>query len=504
MQNVDSALLFSATDLVNFLGCQHATFLDLRQLSAPIELPASDAQAELLRQKGIEHEQSHLARLKAEARSVVEVSTELPLSIRVEQTRQAMSSGAEVIYQGALLLPPWHAYSDFLIRVDEPSKFGAWSYEVADTKLSRAAKPKHVVQLCTYSALVGHEQRRLPRAMRIVLGDGSEVSLSVNDYLYYFKLAQARFQAFCARPPATSTGEPCGHCGQCRWIAQCEAEWEKSDHLCLVANIRRDQIAKLREAGITMMASLAQIPGGTRVGNLQPDTLTRLRSQARLQVEKRDDGQNRCEVLPRQPGEGFDRLPRPSEGDLFFDMEGDPLWEDGGLEYLFGFVHQEPGRDAAFTPFWAHSREEEKIAFERAIDFIMERLRRYPDAYIFHFAVYEETALKRLAMYHGTREAEVDDLLRRRKLVDLYRIVREAIRVSEPSYSIKNLETFYFPDGRTGEVTTAGDSIVVYERWRRLGLPELLQEIEAYNATDCRSTRMCRDWLLALRPQDAT
>ena len=504
MQNFGSTLLFSATDLVNFLGCQHATFLDLRQLSTPVELPPPDAQAELLQQKGLEHEQSHLARLKAEGRHVVEISSDVPLSSRADLTRQAMATGAEVIYQGALYLPPWHGYSDFLMRVEEPSRLGTWGYEVADTKLSRSAKPKHIVQLCTYSVLVGHEQERLPRSMRVVLGDGSEVPLKVSDFLYYFEIARGRFQAFCATPPATSTGEPCGHCGICRWLERCEGEWERSDHLSLVANIRRDQIIKLREAGIATMAALAQVPSGLKVGNLQPDTLARLRSQARLQVEKREDGQNRCEVFPRLMGKGFDRLPTPSEGDLFFDMEGDPLWEDGGLEYLFGFDHKEPGRDLAFTPFWAHSREEEKQAFERAIDFIMGRLRRYPDAYVYHYAAYEETALKRLAMYHGTRETEVDDLLRRRKLVDLYRVVCEAIRVSEPSYSIKNLECFYLPEGRGGDVTTAGESIVMYERWRRLGMPELLREIEAYNETDCRSTRMCRDWLLTLRPRGAT
>jgi len=126
MQNIDSTLLFSATDLVNFLGCHHATFLDLRQLSAPVELPPPDAHAELLQQKGLEHEQSHLARLKAEGRHVVEISRDVPLASRVDLTRQAMASGAEVIYQGPLYLPPWHGYSDFLMRVEEPSRLGAW------------------------------------------------------------------------------------------------------------------------------------------------------------------------------------------------------------------------------------------------------------------------------------------------------------------------------------------------------------------------------------------
>jgi predicted RecB family nuclease len=119
-------------------------------------------------------------------------------------------------------------------------------------------------------------------------------------------------------------------------------------------------------------------------------------------------------------------------------MEGDPLFENG-LEYLFGIVTVDGGEER-FHEFWAHDREEERTAFQRTIDFMINRLRTHPDAYIYHYASYEETALKRLAMLHGTREAEVDELLRNHRLVDLYKVVREAIRTSEPRYSIRRAE----------------------------------------------------------------
>src|SRR3546814_5266664 len=87
-------------------------------------------------------------------------------------------------------------------------------------------------------------------------------------------------------------------------------------------------------------------------------------------------------------------------------------------------------------------------------------------------------------MFHGTREGEVDDFLRNHKLVDLYRVVREAIRTSESAYSIKNMEKFYLGEARAGEVMTAGDSIVMYERWRRLGDEQLLADIAEYNRSE--------------------
>ncbi len=83
-----------------------------------------------------------------------------------EATRQAMRDGVDVIYQGALRSGQWHGYSDFLLRVAMPSKLGDYSYEVADTKLARTAKPKHVVQLCVYSELVAREQGVRPKHRR--------------------------------------------------------------------------------------------------------------------------------------------------------------------------------------------------------------------------------------------------------------------------------------------------------------------------------------------------
>ena len=85
------------------------------------------------------------------------------------------------------------------------------------------------------------------------------------------------------------------------------------------------------------------------------------------------------------------------------------------------------------------------------------------------------------------------------RFVDLYKVVREGIRVSEPSYSLKNLETFYM-EKREGAVATAGDSVVVYNRWRETGDDQLLKQIADYNEIDCISTGKLRDWLLKLRP----
>ncbi|HTF19375.1 MAG TPA: TM0106 family RecB-like putative nuclease, partial [Chryseolinea sp.] len=148
---------------------------------------------------------------------------------------------------------------------------------------------------------------------------------------------------------------------------------------------------------------------------------------------------------------------------------------------------------------WGHDREQERQAFVDFMDFVTLRLQRYPGMHIYHYAHYENTALKRLMSLHGVKESAVDQLLREHRMVDLYKVVREGLRISKPSYSIKDVEAFY-AEKRTTEVKKAMDSIVVYERWRENGDPALLESIRQYNEDDCRSTWQLRKWLLMLRP----
>src|SRR5512133_3413342 len=171
MQILAGNLLLWATDLVSFLGCRHATYLDLRDLTDPGEIPERDAATVRIFEKGLEHERRHLASLRARGFAVVEIPGEgFDIAERTEQTRKAMRAGAEVIYQAALVVPPWLGYADFLERVVEESGLGLWSYEAVDTKLPRTAKPGHVIQLTSYSMLIGSEQGRMPARMLVQLG----------------------------------------------------------------------------------------------------------------------------------------------------------------------------------------------------------------------------------------------------------------------------------------------------------------------------------------------
>ncbi|HEY6354349.1 MAG TPA: TM0106 family RecB-like putative nuclease, partial [Burkholderiaceae bacterium] len=426
------------------------------------------------------------------------------LADKAARTLAAMRAGAQVIYQATLRDGALAGHADFLRRVDgEASVFGLYRYEVADTKLARTPKAKFIVQLAFYGHLLAIAQGAEPRQMHVVLGDFSERQFRCADYARYFRSLLGRFLAHVGSlvggaVPATYP-LLCDHCDLCDWRERCEGQRVADDHLCQVADIRRVQWMKLQEAGIGTLAALASLPADAVVPKMQRDTLAKLRSQAALQHQARVSGERHHELLPLDPDarRGFHRLPRPDMGDLYFDMEGDPL-EDGGLEYLFGVGDRLPSAQP-FRAFWAHNRIEERRAFEAFVDFVVARWRERPGAHVYHYASYEESALKRLATLHGTREAEVDALLRQHVLVDLYKVVRESLRISEDSYSIKAVERFYRPP-RAGGVLTAGASIVAYERWRDTRDEQQLLDIEAYNRDDVESTAGLHDWLLGLRP----
>lgn len=128
---------------------------------------------------------------------------------------------------------------------------------------------------------------------------------------------------------------------------------------------------------------------------------------------------------------------------FFLDFEGDPFVDEGGLEFLFGYAFKDATGAETYRSDWALSRADEKAAFERFVDFVIERLGTFPDLHIYHYAPYEPAALKRLMGRYATRQDEIDKMLRAGLFVDLYAIVRHAIRAGVESYSIKKLEPLY-------------------------------------------------------------
>ena len=273
-------------------------------------------------------------------------------------------------------------------------------------------------------------------------------------------------------------------------------KWEQMDYVFVksVANITKAQIEQLNTANVYTIQELADVDITSTNVNLSVNVLKQLQAQARLQLYKIENDINAFELLPLQKGRGLNRLPTPSDTDLFFDMEG-IADSDSSLDYLFGVYHLN-NSEYVYKEFWSHDLEEEKLAFSSVLNFFKTYIDENPDSRIYHFNHYEPTSLRKLSQKHNLGSEVLEGILS--KFVDLYQVIREGVMVSEPRYRLKNIEKFYMPK-REDTIVNALTSMDTYKQWQQDGNVELLKDISNYNFQDCLSTKLLRDWLNTIK-----
>ena len=122
MRELGGNILFSASDLMRFMGCAHATTLDLARLRGLGPDPKADGEdAVLLQKQGDAHEAAHLAKLKAAGREVFEIARE-DLAQNAAATGVALAALPQVVFQGAFLSGNWGGWSDFSRAIGSQKK----------------------------------------------------------------------------------------------------------------------------------------------------------------------------------------------------------------------------------------------------------------------------------------------------------------------------------------------------------------------------------------------
>ncbi|MGN6403902.1 TM0106 family RecB-like putative nuclease [Sinomonas sp.] len=528
-----SQLVFSASDVVIAAKCEFALLRQLdEKLGLAPKLTVDDPMRERAARLGDRHELRVLDEFRAlhgpwtpgRPGGVAEISEAESmergvLEAKHEESLDALRSGADVVYQAGFFDGHFHGRSDFLVRQPDGR------YQVFDTKLARHAKVEALLQLAAYAEQLEKAGFLPSDRVSLILGTKEEVSFSLPDLLPAYRERRRRLTQLTAEHLALGSAARwdtpgIAACGRCEY---CTVQVREHRDVLLVAGMNLARRKRLRDAGVRTVEELAALP--EPVGDA---TLLRLRDQARFQIglEAGDGGalapehgdepahEVRFKVLPEHT---IAALPASDPGDVYFDFEGDPLWQDAatglwGIEYLFG-VLEPPVEGAAplFRPFLAHTLAEEKQAFLDFVAYIEERRSRHPRMHVYHYASYEKTALRRLSQRHAAAEGVIDTWLREGLLVDLYETVRHSIRISERSYSIKKLEPLYMgADLRTAELQSAAGSVEIYAAFTtarndgdQAEAERLLKLILEYNEDDCVSTLRLDRWLRdvgALRP----
>ncbi|HKT55818.1 MAG TPA: TM0106 family RecB-like putative nuclease [Microbacterium sp.] len=538
----ENRVVWSASDLKAAAECEFAW---LRAIDAklgrvePVDDPV-DATLERAARLGTEHERRMLQRYRDRFGSaVVEISETRSsdadgLAAAIAQTIDALrDDSVEVVYQAAFATAEFVGFADFLVRDD------ARRWIVQDTKLARHARVTALMQLAAYADQL--DRLGVPRSdeVQLLLGDGTTSTHALSDIRPVFELRRERLRALIADRDLAAgiAGDPIAWgddrgelkvvaCGRC---PTCDLEVVSTRDLLLVAGMRPVQRERMRAAGlhtIDDLASAAEVPE-----RMNADTFGLLQTQARLQLvspagvpvpaamlvpagaagEPTVTGQPAVPAPPAVPSyevvfpKALGALPRPDTGDMFFDFEGDPLYTEGdgkvwGIDYLFGWVD---GVEQ-YSALWAHDFADEKAAFERFLDIVRLRREQFPGMHIYHYAPYETAHLTEMSRRYGVGEQQIDQLLRDGVFVDLYPVVKRALRVGSRSYSIKKLEPLYMGDEvRTSDVQRGDDSIVKYVEARTLQAAgvegeaqAILDDLADYNRYDCVSTRRLRNWLV--------
>ncbi|MBI2220393.1 MAG: TM0106 family RecB-like putative nuclease, partial [Acidobacteria bacterium] len=517
MRVTDDTVVLAATDLANFLACKHRTGLDLAAAMGTIDPPETrlDAALQLLRERGIKHERAYVDHLRGQGLNIVEIATDESPDVRVARTLEALKSGADVIYQGAFAGKGWTGYADILRKVPcgtgVRTSLGEYQYEPYDTKLARETRGGTILQLALYTELLAEVQGATPQRFFVVTpGNPFAVhEYRLADYAAYFRLIRAQMLEMLAKGPdallAESYPEPVEHCDVCRWWDRCNSQRRADDHLSFIAGVGSSQRVELVSQGVTTLAAAGTLPVPVtfKPSRGARETYDRIAEQAQVQLQQRTRNEPVFRILPVSAGEGLCRLPEPSSGDLFLDLEGARFVREGGHDYLFGLGHIGGGKEFTYRSWWAMDPLEEQHAFETLMDVIAETRASDPGLHIYHFAPYETTALKRLAGRYATRQDALDELLREKRFVDLYAIVRQAVRAGVESYSIKELEQYYeylrkvpLRDAATHRIAVemaleARDPASIAEATRVI--------VEGYNREDVESTHLLRRWLEELR-----
>ena len=308
--------------------CEHRTYLDVLDARGVLGAERLPPNAQLLLERGERHEEAFLQRLRDEGRDTVSLPRTGAVSDRYAATVQAMRAGRQVIHQACLLDDGWVGYADFLIRVDEPSDLGDFSYEVHEAKLGSHPRPSHIFQLLFYNDRLAELQGLRPMRVHLVLGNDEHPAFAPDEFDAYAARVRTRF----VQRRAELDGPQPTPAFPTLWPTASSA---LGGSTAPTGAVTRTPVAgrrvaaqsghQLEEEGVHTVVGLAGVPAAQVVPRLHAATLEGLRAQADLQVRSRGLDVPLYELLEPAHDRGLARLPEPSDGDVFFDFEGDPF-----------------------------------------------------------------------------------------------------------------------------------------------------------------------------------
>ena len=528
MQIINGDVIYSPSDITSWVKCQwgYVRKLDSKLGKGNIVPPETDAMMLYSARNGLRHENYVLTAFQQKygPEKVFILNDEgIPadtprlekLKLMDQRTAHALKKRWPVVFQASFFDGKYTGFADFLewTQID-----GAWAYEVLDTKLALSDKNNvYDRQLTFYASHLKRMGIPVHDRVRLIHGDLSESEFWVPAVIsglenHLERLEQIEKDRRNDPDPISWLSSGYSICGKCASCAE-QIDLDTGD-LLRVAGLGPTKRNILLEAGILRLPELANLDKAPAIG-ISTNTLKKLIAQANRQWAAVETGDPQVTVEYRN---GFESLPAPDTGDLYFDFETDPIfYVEGskrlGIAYLFGILTQQPSEftgfsrsnDGRFNFLWADSREEEKEALYVFMRELQVHLTAYPMAHIYHYSPFEITTLKQLTSHYQIYEDELASLISSGRFYDLKTAVTKALSHGLEGYSIKQLEPLYMGKELRSGTKNATASITRYDDYQRtlnaevleLGesADEIREDVLQYNRYDCYSMLKLRIWL---------
>lgn len=487
----------TASVLYDFVQCPHRVSQDLYGNIA--ERDDVSVFVQLLWERGNAFEREVIENLKIPFTNLSVLAAEEKESA----TKEAMQQGVDLIYGGRIRVDNLLGDPDLLRKTDQgyvagDIKSGAGEEGASDLEDGKS-KVHYAVQLALYTDIL--EKLKLSGGRLPFVWDihGKEVTYDLEalqgkrnpvtlwsvykDILNRVLMINSKKEQTL---PAYSS-----ICKLCQWRSACLKDLKTTNDLSLIPDLGRAKrdalmphIKDLKELTDTNISSL--INGKkTIIPGIGADTLRKFQIRAKLQVENDAPFLTKSISLP------------PSEVELFFDVETDPMRDSC---YLHGFIERKncDNKSEKYICFFADEPTPEKE--ERAFADAWEYIKNSQPCRIYYYSKYERTIWRKLQLKYSqiATEKEIEDMFSSEHSVDLYfDVVKPKTEWPTYDYSIKTLASYLGFSYRDTDPSGAS-SIEWYHRWVESKDVAIQKRIMEYNEDDCIATRILLDWIRRL------
>ncbi len=461
----------SVTEIINFYRCSRLLFLN-KFGDKTLQLSPSDFLKKLWK-AGRNYENTVVDFFKFEKPKYKIGDYETGLNATLE----LMKKGVDTIYQGVLKNDELVGIPDFLIKAQGHSIFGDYYYYPVDIKGASTAKERYLIQLASYSYLLGEIQEFTPFYGGLLLLD---MDLRIK---FFPALLKQVVSGVSESQKILSNNENIpplfidSNCQMCQWYTFCLPEANKTKDLSLIYGVNKKIKGLLEEIGIHNYADLAEC---TEEDLINIEDLS-IEKKKEIIIQSKCLNENKMYIFAKPEIEAENPA-------IYIDFESDMVFDEKGTElnridYLAGLLKVD-NENEQYTSLLMESTEE---------DFVNE-LSKYINNNIespfYHYGHYEQSIFN-----------EQWKSLPRAKLINIEKIIRNSLILPVTSYSLKNIVKMLGFRWRNTEAN-AMQSMCWYSTYLETKDRKLLDLSIEYNHDDCLALSFLNNWLINIKNKD--